>query len=141
MKLRHEFNARQEGLGSNFHAMYASCQSRAAGLAYTIAKTVLQDKKDPELKYDKIQVWKKETDNTDPRICFWEVIDWKNAHDIVEVEKNLKKKIGYPVRHVYNRPATSKVPRQWSKKYSDVRRKEKSQTLDKDRKPKHESRQ
>uniref|UniRef100_A0A915IJ92 Uncharacterized protein n=1 Tax=Romanomermis culicivorax TaxID=13658 RepID=A0A915IJ92_ROMCU len=75
--------------------MYASCPSRAAGLVYSIAKAVLQDKKDLEPMYANIQVWKKETDNTDPRIRFWEVIDWKKAHDIVEVEKNLKKKIGY----------------------------------------------
>uniref|UniRef100_A0A915K1M6 Uncharacterized protein n=1 Tax=Romanomermis culicivorax TaxID=13658 RepID=A0A915K1M6_ROMCU len=75
--------------------MYASCQSRAAGLAYTIAKAVLQDKKDPEPKYANIQAWKKETDDTNPRIRFWEVIDRKKAQDIVEVEKNLKKKVGY----------------------------------------------
>uniref|UniRef100_A0A915HLB9 Uncharacterized protein n=1 Tax=Romanomermis culicivorax TaxID=13658 RepID=A0A915HLB9_ROMCU len=71
--------------------MYASCQSRAAGLAYTIAKAVLEDKKDPEPNYANIQVWKKETNNTDPCICFWEVIDRKKAHDVLEVEKNLKK--------------------------------------------------
>uniref|UniRef100_A0A915IDP9 Uncharacterized protein n=1 Tax=Romanomermis culicivorax TaxID=13658 RepID=A0A915IDP9_ROMCU len=75
MKLGREFNARQEGLGSNFHAMYASCQSRAGGLAYRIAKAVLEDKKDLEPNYANIQVWKKETDYTDPRIRFWEVIN------------------------------------------------------------------
>uniref|UniRef100_A0A915JZJ1 Uncharacterized protein n=1 Tax=Romanomermis culicivorax TaxID=13658 RepID=A0A915JZJ1_ROMCU len=100
--------------------MYASCQSRAAGLAYTIAKAVLQDKKDPEPNYANIQVWKKETDNTDPRIRFWEVIDQKKAHDILEVKKNLTKKVGYRVKHAYNRPAASRVPRQWIKKYSDI---------------------
>uniref|UniRef100_A0A915JGT9 Uncharacterized protein n=1 Tax=Romanomermis culicivorax TaxID=13658 RepID=A0A915JGT9_ROMCU len=41
------------------------------------------DKKDPEPKYANIQVWKRETDNTDPCICFWEVIDRKKAHDLV----------------------------------------------------------
>uniref|UniRef100_A0A915KR51 Uncharacterized protein n=1 Tax=Romanomermis culicivorax TaxID=13658 RepID=A0A915KR51_ROMCU len=141
MKLRREFNARQEGLGSNFHAMYASCQSRAAGLAYTIAKAVLEDKKDPEPNYASIQVWKKETDNTDPRIRFWEVINRKKAHDILEVEKNLKQKVGYRVKHAYNKPAASKVPRCWVRKYSDVRRREKSETPDKDQKQKQESRQ
>uniref|UniRef100_A0A915L2C1 Ribosomal protein L33 n=1 Tax=Romanomermis culicivorax TaxID=13658 RepID=A0A915L2C1_ROMCU len=75
--------------------MYASCQSRAGGLAYKIAKAVLQDKKDPEPKYANIQVWKKETDNMDPRIRFWEVIDRKKAHNILEVEKSLKKKVRY----------------------------------------------
>uniref|UniRef100_A0A915LD94 Uncharacterized protein n=1 Tax=Romanomermis culicivorax TaxID=13658 RepID=A0A915LD94_ROMCU len=58
-------------------------------------KAVLEDKKDPEPNYANIQVWKKETDNTDPRIRFWEVIDRKKAHNILEVEKNLKKKVGY----------------------------------------------
>uniref|UniRef100_A0A915J2B7 Uncharacterized protein n=1 Tax=Romanomermis culicivorax TaxID=13658 RepID=A0A915J2B7_ROMCU len=72
IKLGREFNARQGGLGNNFHAMYASCQSRAAGLGYTIAKAVLEDKKDPEPNYPNIQAWKKETDNTDPHIRFWE---------------------------------------------------------------------
>uniref|UniRef100_A0A915HGU8 Uncharacterized protein n=1 Tax=Romanomermis culicivorax TaxID=13658 RepID=A0A915HGU8_ROMCU len=72
MKLRREFNARQAGLGNNYHAMYASCQSRAAGLAYTIAKAIIEDKKDAELHYTNIQVWEKETDNTDPQIHFWE---------------------------------------------------------------------
>uniref|UniRef100_A0A915JTI2 Uncharacterized protein n=1 Tax=Romanomermis culicivorax TaxID=13658 RepID=A0A915JTI2_ROMCU len=141
MKLRGEFNARQEGLGNNFHAMYASCQSRAVGLAYTIAKAVLEDKKDPEPNYANIQVWKKETDNTDPCIRFWEFIDRKKAHDILEVEKNLKKKVGYRVKHAYNRSAASKVPRRWVKKYRDVRRREKSETPNKDRKRKHGSRQ
>uniref|UniRef100_A0A915K1H4 Uncharacterized protein n=1 Tax=Romanomermis culicivorax TaxID=13658 RepID=A0A915K1H4_ROMCU len=141
MKLQRQFNAKQEGLGSNFHAMYASCQSRAAGLAYTIAKAVLQDKKDPEPKYANIPVWKKETDNTDPCIHFWVVIDQKKAHNIVEVEKNLKKKVEYRVKHAYNRPAASKVPKQWVKKHSDIRERQKSETQDKDRKRKHESRQ
>uniref|UniRef100_A0A915KJQ7 Uncharacterized protein n=1 Tax=Romanomermis culicivorax TaxID=13658 RepID=A0A915KJQ7_ROMCU len=59
MKLRHEFNARQGGAGSNFHALYASCQLKASGLAYTISKAVLQDKKDPEPKYGNIQVSKR----------------------------------------------------------------------------------
>uniref|UniRef100_A0A915ITZ1 Uncharacterized protein n=1 Tax=Romanomermis culicivorax TaxID=13658 RepID=A0A915ITZ1_ROMCU len=68
MKLRRELNARQAGLGNNFHAMYASCQSRAAGLAYMIAKAVLEDKEDPEPDHANIQVWGKETDNTDPHI-------------------------------------------------------------------------
>uniref|UniRef100_A0A915KK60 Uncharacterized protein n=1 Tax=Romanomermis culicivorax TaxID=13658 RepID=A0A915KK60_ROMCU len=140
MKLRREFNARQEGLGSNFHAIYASYQSKAVGLAYTIAKALLQDKKDQEPKYANIQVWKKETKNTDPGIHFWEVIDRKKAHDILEVEKSLKKKVGYRVKHAYNRPAASRVSKQWTKKDRDVRRKEKSQTPDKDRKRKHESR-
>uniref|UniRef100_A0A915K487 Uncharacterized protein n=1 Tax=Romanomermis culicivorax TaxID=13658 RepID=A0A915K487_ROMCU len=121
--------------------MHASCQSRAAELVYTIAKAVLQDKKDPELNYANIQVSKKETDNTDPRIRFWEVIDQKKAHDILEVEKNLKKKVGYRVKHAYNRPAASKVPRRWVKKYSDIQKRQKSETPDKDRKQKHESRQ
>uniref|UniRef100_A0A915ICU4 Uncharacterized protein n=1 Tax=Romanomermis culicivorax TaxID=13658 RepID=A0A915ICU4_ROMCU len=141
MKLPREFNARQGGLGNNFHAMYASCQSRAGGLTYTIAKAVLEDKKDPEPNYPNIQVWKKETDNTDPPIRFWEVIDRKKAHNIVEVEKNLKKKVGYRVKHAYNRPATSKVPRRWVKKHSDIQKRQKSETPDKDRKRKHESRQ
>uniref|UniRef100_A0A915JVH1 Uncharacterized protein n=1 Tax=Romanomermis culicivorax TaxID=13658 RepID=A0A915JVH1_ROMCU len=114
MKLLCEFNARQDGLGSNFQAMYSSCQARAAGLAYTIAKAILQDKKYPEPKYANIQVWKKETDNTDPRIRFWEVIDRKKVHDILEVEKSLKKKIGYRVKHAHNRPATSKVSKRWT---------------------------
>uniref|UniRef100_A0A915JGJ2 Uncharacterized protein n=1 Tax=Romanomermis culicivorax TaxID=13658 RepID=A0A915JGJ2_ROMCU len=100
--------------------MYASCQSRAGGLAYTIAKAGLENKKDPEPNYPNIQV-----------------IDPKKAHDIVEVEKNLKKKVGYRVKHTYNRPATSKVPRRWYKRYCD--RKQKSETLDRDRKRKHES--
>uniref|UniRef100_A0A915L289 Uncharacterized protein n=1 Tax=Romanomermis culicivorax TaxID=13658 RepID=A0A915L289_ROMCU len=55
MKLRREFNAGQGGAASNFHALYASCQSKASALAYTIAKAVLQDKKDPEPKYANIQ--------------------------------------------------------------------------------------
>uniref|UniRef100_A0A915IHL0 Uncharacterized protein n=1 Tax=Romanomermis culicivorax TaxID=13658 RepID=A0A915IHL0_ROMCU len=114
--------------------------SKAAGLAYTIAKAVLQDKKDPEPKYANIQVWKKETDNTDPRIRFWEVIDQKKAHDILEVEKSLRKKVGYRVKHAHNRPAASRVSKRWTNKDSDVRRKEKSQTPDKERKRKHESR-
>uniref|UniRef100_A0A915L0C9 Uncharacterized protein n=1 Tax=Romanomermis culicivorax TaxID=13658 RepID=A0A915L0C9_ROMCU len=74
MKLWREFNARQEGLGNNFHAMYASCQSRAAGLAYTIPKAVLEDKKDLERNYANIQVWKKETDNTDQCIQFGKLL-------------------------------------------------------------------
>uniref|UniRef100_A0A915K7U9 Uncharacterized protein n=1 Tax=Romanomermis culicivorax TaxID=13658 RepID=A0A915K7U9_ROMCU len=69
------------------------------------------------------------------------VIDQKKAHNIVEVEKNLKKKVGYRVKHAYNRPAVSKVPRQWVKKHSDIRERQKSETQDKDRKRKHESRQ
>uniref|UniRef100_A0A915HTN3 Uncharacterized protein n=1 Tax=Romanomermis culicivorax TaxID=13658 RepID=A0A915HTN3_ROMCU len=137
MKLCREFNARQEGAGSNFHALYALCQSKAAGLVYTISKAILQDKKDPEPKYTNIQVWKKEMDNTDPHTRFWDVFDRKKAQDIVEVEKNLKKKVGYRVKHAYNRSAASKVPRRWFKRYSD--RKEKSETPDKDRKRKHES--
>uniref|UniRef100_A0A915JAT8 Uncharacterized protein n=1 Tax=Romanomermis culicivorax TaxID=13658 RepID=A0A915JAT8_ROMCU len=48
MKLRREFNTRQAGLANNYHALYASCQSMAVGLAYTIAKAVIEDKKDPE---------------------------------------------------------------------------------------------
>uniref|UniRef100_A0A915IGE5 Uncharacterized protein n=1 Tax=Romanomermis culicivorax TaxID=13658 RepID=A0A915IGE5_ROMCU len=98
MKLQPEFNTRQEGVGSNFHAMYSSCQARAAGLVYTVAKAVLQDKKDPEPKYVNIQ-------------------------------------------HTYNRPAASKVSKRWTRKDSDVRKREKSATPDKDRKRKHESRQ
>uniref|UniRef100_A0A915IUF1 Uncharacterized protein n=1 Tax=Romanomermis culicivorax TaxID=13658 RepID=A0A915IUF1_ROMCU len=98
-------------------------------------------KKDPEQNYVNIQVWKKETDNTDPRIRFWEVIDRKKAHDILEVEKNSKKKVGYRVKYVYNRSAAIKVPRRWVKKYSDGHRREKSETPEKDRKQKHESRQ
>uniref|UniRef100_A0A915I6S3 Uncharacterized protein n=1 Tax=Romanomermis culicivorax TaxID=13658 RepID=A0A915I6S3_ROMCU len=141
MKLQREFNARQEGLGNNFHAMYASCQSRAAGLAYRIAKAVLEDKNDPEPNYTNIQVWKKETDNTDPPIQFWEVIDPKKAQNILEVEKNLKTKVGYQVKHAYNRSAASKVPKRWVKRYSHVHRRKKSETLKKDWKRKHESRQ
>uniref|UniRef100_A0A915HGP6 Uncharacterized protein n=1 Tax=Romanomermis culicivorax TaxID=13658 RepID=A0A915HGP6_ROMCU len=105
-----------------------------------IAKAVLQDMKDPEPKFANIQVWKKETDNTDPRIRFWEVIDRKKAHDILEVEKTLKKKIGYQVKHAHNRPGTSKVSKWWTTKDSDAPKKEKSATPDKDRKRKHESR-
>uniref|UniRef100_A0A915IA33 Uncharacterized protein n=1 Tax=Romanomermis culicivorax TaxID=13658 RepID=A0A915IA33_ROMCU len=112
MKLRHEFNTRQEGAGN---------------------------KKDPEPKYTNIQVWKKETDNTDPRIRFWEVIDQKKAHDILEVEKSLKKKIGYRIKHAHNRPAASKVSKQWTRKDSDGQGREKSATSEKERKRKHES--
>uniref|UniRef100_A0A915HQ03 Uncharacterized protein n=1 Tax=Romanomermis culicivorax TaxID=13658 RepID=A0A915HQ03_ROMCU len=140
MKLHCEYNARQEGAGSNFHALYASCQSKAAGLTYTIAKAVLQDKKEPEPKYANIQVWKKETDNTDPRILFWEVIDRKKAQDILEVEKSLKKKIGYGVKHAHNRPAASRVSKRWTRKDSDVRKREKLVTPEKERRRKHESR-
>uniref|UniRef100_A0A915JXZ0 Uncharacterized protein n=1 Tax=Romanomermis culicivorax TaxID=13658 RepID=A0A915JXZ0_ROMCU len=139
MKLRREFNARQEGLGNNFHAMYASCQSRAGGLAYTIAKAVVEDKKDPESNYTNIQVWKKETDNTDPCIRFWEVIDHKKTHDILEVGKNLKRKVAYRMKHAYNRSAASKVPKRWVKRYSDVHRRKKLETPEKDRKRKHRS--
>uniref|UniRef100_A0A915KC46 Uncharacterized protein n=1 Tax=Romanomermis culicivorax TaxID=13658 RepID=A0A915KC46_ROMCU len=140
MKLRCEFNARQEGVGSNFPALYASCQSKTAGLAYTIAKAVLQDKKDWELKYINIQVWKKEADNTDPCIRFWEVIDRRKALDILEVEKSLKKKVGYRAKHAHNRPAASKVSKRWTRKDSDVRKREKLATPEKERKRKHESR-
>uniref|UniRef100_A0A915IV54 Uncharacterized protein n=1 Tax=Romanomermis culicivorax TaxID=13658 RepID=A0A915IV54_ROMCU len=123
--------------------MYGSCQSRAAGLAYTIAKAVLQDKKDPEPKYANIQVWKKETDNTDPRIRFWEVIDRKKAYDKVGVEKNLKKKVGYRVRHAYNRPAMSKTPdkdRKWKheSQHRDKSRQEKSMSKEKKRRENEE---
>uniref|UniRef100_A0A915JRT2 Uncharacterized protein n=1 Tax=Romanomermis culicivorax TaxID=13658 RepID=A0A915JRT2_ROMCU len=55
--------------------------------------------------------------------------------------KNLKKKVGYRVKQAYNKPAASKVPRRWVEKYSNVRRREKSETPDKDRKRKHESQQ
>uniref|UniRef100_A0A915IXT1 Uncharacterized protein n=1 Tax=Romanomermis culicivorax TaxID=13658 RepID=A0A915IXT1_ROMCU len=88
----------------------------------------------------KLGLWKKETNNTNPRIRFWEVIDQKKAHDILEVEKSLKKKVGYRVKHAHNRPAASRVSKRWTKQDSDVRRKEKSQTPDKERKQKHESR-
>uniref|UniRef100_A0A915JCW3 Uncharacterized protein n=1 Tax=Romanomermis culicivorax TaxID=13658 RepID=A0A915JCW3_ROMCU len=40
--------------------MYASCQSRAVGLAYTIAKAILEDKKDPEPNYTNIQTPEKD---------------------------------------------------------------------------------
>uniref|UniRef100_A0A915I1Z4 Uncharacterized protein n=1 Tax=Romanomermis culicivorax TaxID=13658 RepID=A0A915I1Z4_ROMCU len=55
-----------------------------------------------------IGIWKKETDNTDPRRRFWEVIDRKKAHDILEVEKKLETKVVYWVKHAYNRSAASK---------------------------------
>uniref|UniRef100_A0A915HPT4 Uncharacterized protein n=1 Tax=Romanomermis culicivorax TaxID=13658 RepID=A0A915HPT4_ROMCU len=87
--------------------MYASCQARAAGLAYTLAKVVLEDKKDPKPNCMNIQVWKEEVDNTDPRIRFWEIIDRKKAKEIMDVtspnsqnvrnmkaKKEKKKKIG-----------------------------------------------
>uniref|UniRef100_A0A915J7W9 Uncharacterized protein n=1 Tax=Romanomermis culicivorax TaxID=13658 RepID=A0A915J7W9_ROMCU len=70
-----------------------------------------------------------------------EVIDHKKAHDILEVEKNLKTKVGYQVKHAYNRSAASKVPKCWVKRYSDVHRKKKSETREKDPKRKHESQQ
>uniref|UniRef100_A0A915HQ49 Uncharacterized protein n=1 Tax=Romanomermis culicivorax TaxID=13658 RepID=A0A915HQ49_ROMCU len=85
-------------------------------------------------------IWKKETDNTNPRIRFWEVIDGKKAHDILELEKSLKRKVGYRDKHAHNRPAASKVSKRWTRKDSHVRKKEKSATPDKDRKRKHESR-
>uniref|UniRef100_A0A915HF31 Uncharacterized protein n=1 Tax=Romanomermis culicivorax TaxID=13658 RepID=A0A915HF31_ROMCU len=69
-----------------------------------------------------------------------QVIDRRKAHDILEVEKSLKKRIRYRVKHAHNRPATSKVSKRWTRKDSDARKKEKSATLDKDRKRKHESR-
>uniref|UniRef100_A0A915KT36 Uncharacterized protein n=1 Tax=Romanomermis culicivorax TaxID=13658 RepID=A0A915KT36_ROMCU len=92
MKLRQEFNARQAGLGNNYHSMYASCQARAAGLAYTIVNAVIKDKKDAEPNYTNVQVRKKETDNTDPGIRFWDIIDRKKEMEILEVEKGLKTK-------------------------------------------------
>uniref|UniRef100_A0A915HQX5 Uncharacterized protein n=1 Tax=Romanomermis culicivorax TaxID=13658 RepID=A0A915HQX5_ROMCU len=66
MKLQREFNAKKSGLEKSYQAMYASCQARAAGMAYQLAKAVLEDKKDPEPTYTNIQVWKKEVDNTNP---------------------------------------------------------------------------
>uniref|UniRef100_A0A915KYA3 Uncharacterized protein n=1 Tax=Romanomermis culicivorax TaxID=13658 RepID=A0A915KYA3_ROMCU len=105
MKLRREFN------------------SKAAGLVYTIAKAVLQDKKDREPKYANIQV-----------------IDRKKAHDILEVKKSLKKKVGYRVKQAHNRPAASKVSKRRTRKDSDVRKREKSAMPEKKRKRKHESR-
>uniref|UniRef100_A0A915I0C2 Uncharacterized protein n=1 Tax=Romanomermis culicivorax TaxID=13658 RepID=A0A915I0C2_ROMCU len=86
MKLRQEFNARQAGLGNNFHAVYASCQSRAVGLAYKIAKAILKDKKDMELNYTNIQVWKKETDNRDHAYDFG-----NQQHDKEHREKSMSK--------------------------------------------------
>uniref|UniRef100_A0A915IRI6 Uncharacterized protein n=1 Tax=Romanomermis culicivorax TaxID=13658 RepID=A0A915IRI6_ROMCU len=83
--------------------------------------------------------WKKETDNTDPRIRFWEVIDQKKAHNILEVEKSLKKKFGYRVKHAHNRPAASRVSKHWTRKDSDVRKREKLAGPEKERKRKHES--
>uniref|UniRef100_A0A915KK99 Uncharacterized protein n=1 Tax=Romanomermis culicivorax TaxID=13658 RepID=A0A915KK99_ROMCU len=88
---------------------------------------------------ESIGVWKKETDNTDPWIQFWEVIDRRKAHDILEVEKSLKKRVGYRVRHAQARPATSKVSKRWIRKDSDTQRKEKSEMPEKDRKRKQES--
>uniref|UniRef100_A0A915IF24 Uncharacterized protein n=1 Tax=Romanomermis culicivorax TaxID=13658 RepID=A0A915IF24_ROMCU len=98
MKLRREFNATRPGLEKSYQAMYASCQARAAGLAYQLAKGGLEDKKDPEPTYTNIQVWKKEVDNTNPRIRFWEVIDKKKVKDIMDVKRGLKSsKTGYKV--------------------------------------------
>uniref|UniRef100_A0A915HEQ8 Uncharacterized protein n=1 Tax=Romanomermis culicivorax TaxID=13658 RepID=A0A915HEQ8_ROMCU len=56
------------------------------------------------------------------------------------IEKSLKKKIGYRVKQAHNRPAASKVSKRWTRKDSNVRKREKSATPEKERKRKHESR-
>uniref|UniRef100_A0A915I0Q4 Uncharacterized protein n=1 Tax=Romanomermis culicivorax TaxID=13658 RepID=A0A915I0Q4_ROMCU len=84
--------------------MYVSCQARAWGLAYPLDKAVLEDKKDQEPNYMNIQVWKKEVDNMDPRMSFWEVIDKKKVKETVDMERGLKaSKIGYKTGDRYQR--------------------------------------
>uniref|UniRef100_A0A915HRT4 Uncharacterized protein n=1 Tax=Romanomermis culicivorax TaxID=13658 RepID=A0A915HRT4_ROMCU len=140
MKLPREFNARILSLQNSYQAMYQSCQARAAGLAYPLAKAVLEDKKDSEPTYTNIQVWKKKVDNMDPRIRFWEVIDKKKVKDIVDVGKGLKvSRIGYKDHLPYNRTGTTKVSKQWIRKMGDGYQRKESESLSKDRKGKDES--
>uniref|UniRef100_A0A915LA74 Uncharacterized protein n=1 Tax=Romanomermis culicivorax TaxID=13658 RepID=A0A915LA74_ROMCU len=126
----------QAGLGNNYHAMYASCQSRAAGLA----KAVTEDKKVLAPNYTNMQVWKNEVDNTDLHIRFWEVIDRKKAREILEVEKGLKTaKIRYLVKQTNSKTAAGKVSKHWVKKIRDGYRGKQWESPEKDGKRKHES--